>query len=159
MVRQRSGSVVNTTSSSLMGRPSIAVYGGTKAALLSVTYSWAIDMGGHGVRVNAFSPSARTRMTAGASNGVTGQPTAEANAPVVTYLLSDHSAGITGQAVQLERDRLIVMNPARLSDIAAVIPSACLSDVVEHFDPVLRSNLQPVGWWPDRGPALETPRT
>lgn len=150
MVRQQSGSVVNTTSSALMGRPGLAVYGATKAALLSVTSSWAIDGREHGVRVNAFSPSARTRMTAGAPSGVGGQPPAEANAPVVTYLLSDHSAGVTGQAVQLERDRLIIFSPARLSEHAATVSSPTLAGIVEHFDPVLRANLQPVGWWPQR---------
>lgn len=57
MVRRRSGCVINI-SSLVAGRgtPGMGSYAASKAALESLTRTWAAELGGSGVRVNAVSP-------------------------------------------------------------------------------------------------------
>ena len=61
MQEQRRGSVVNLTSRAMLGIPGAGTYSAAKGALASMTYSWALDMAQHGVRVNALAPAAMTR--------------------------------------------------------------------------------------------------
>ena len=56
--------VINTTSTSgLQGNPGQAHYGTAKAGIAAFTLILAQELGRYGVRVNAISPAARTRMT------------------------------------------------------------------------------------------------
>jgi NAD(P)-dependent dehydrogenase (short-subunit alcohol dehydrogenase family) len=57
MVAKGSGVIVNvTTIAAHRGIPGTAAYGSTKAALESLTRSWAVEFGGDGIRVNAVAP-------------------------------------------------------------------------------------------------------
>ena len=57
MVARGSGAIVNvTTIAANRGIPGTAAYGSTKAALESLTRTWAVEFGGSGVRVNAVAP-------------------------------------------------------------------------------------------------------
>jgi NAD(P)-dependent dehydrogenase (short-subunit alcohol dehydrogenase family) len=146
MAEQRSGSVVNMTSASQMGTPGVSAYAATKGALASLTYTWAIDMEPVGVRVNAFAPSAWTQMSvdAGKSPSIP-TPSAAANAPAVTYLLSDHAKGITGQVLQLRGDDIVVVQHPSLSEHYATSENWTVEAVAQQLDPILREHLQPVG--------------
>jgi len=149
MVDQGYGAIVNNTSSAQMGVPRLASYSATKGALASLTYSWAVDMQPHGVRVNAFAPSAWTRMTEAAGNPVSRKaPAVERNVPPVIYLLSDQADGITGQIMQMRGEDLVVVAHPAVTDAAATCDDWTTEAVVERFDPVLRANLQPLGWAP-----------
>ena len=56
--------IVNTSSTSgLLGNPGQANYGAAKAGIASFSVIAAQELGRYGVRVNAISPAARTRMT------------------------------------------------------------------------------------------------
>jgi NAD(P)-dependent dehydrogenase (short-subunit alcohol dehydrogenase family) len=145
MVEKHHGSIVNITSSAQLGLTQLGVYGATKGALASLTYSWAIDLREHGVRVNAYSPVAETAMTVGSPIPLTGIPTPEQNAPIVGYLLSDLSADVTGQVIQRRGDRLVVMTHPDLSEFAGSAATETIDDLHARFGPVLRSGLQPVG--------------
>jgi NAD(P)-dependent dehydrogenase (short-subunit alcohol dehydrogenase family) len=149
MIDQGHGAIVNNTSSSHYGVPGLASYSATKGALASLTYSWAVDMLPFGVRVNAFSPSAFTRMStqSGRSNALKAPPV-ERNVPAVIYLLSDAADGITGQVVQLRGEDLVVVAHPGLTEAVASAPEWTPSLVVTRFDPVLRANIQPLGWGP-----------
>lgn len=135
MLAAGDGAIVNVTSGAHQGAPDLAAYGASKGAVASLTYCGAIDLGARGVRVNGVSPVAATRMATAAlafagekagaaepdaSAGGTGGdasiqdllanvPTAEANAPVVCFLLSDESRGFNGQIVRVERDGLSLL--------------------------------------------------
>jgi len=108
----RGGSVVNVASGSQAGDIALGGYGATKAAVASLTYSWAMELRGSGIRMNAVSPLAETAMAAQNAHLMALQaqhrdvhyaalPPAEVNAPVIAFLLSDAAANINGQLVRI----------------------------------------------------------
>jgi NAD(P)-dependent dehydrogenase (short-subunit alcohol dehydrogenase family) len=144
MVKQRSGSIVNITSTTQFGLPRRAVYGATKGALASLTYSWAIDLALYGVRVNAYSPQAQTAMVtekpfAGAL------PTPADNAPLVGYLLSDLSLDLNGQVFARRGDKIVVMTHPALTEFSGSGEAQTVEALHEQLGPVFRSGLQPLG--------------
>jgi NAD(P)-dependent dehydrogenase (short-subunit alcohol dehydrogenase family) len=57
MAAKGAGSIVNTTTvADMRGLPGTSAYGATKAAIESLTRTWAVEFGGSGVRVNAVAP-------------------------------------------------------------------------------------------------------
>lgn len=113
----KGGSIVNVASGSQAGDIALGGYGATKGGVASLTYSWAMELRGTGVRVNALSPLAETAMAAqnkalmaeqAASREVhyAALPDADVNAPVVSYLLSDASEKINGQVVRIAGKQL-----------------------------------------------------
>ena len=120
MLKKGGGSIVNMSSaaSSIRGVPDRYVYSLTKAAVIGLTKSTAMDFIKHNIRVNAIcpgtieSPSFRDRVAAHAKRAgkspkaalqdfIDRQPmgrigTAEEVAMLATYLASDESAFISG---------------------------------------------------------------
>jgi 3-oxoacyl-[acyl-carrier protein] reductase len=65
MVRQGSGTIINTSSHAFLG-----IYGGTgyaagKGGVNSLSYAMAMDLREHGIDVNAVCPGAKTRLSTG----------------------------------------------------------------------------------------------
>jgi NAD(P)-dependent dehydrogenase (short-subunit alcohol dehydrogenase family) len=99
--------IINTTSSSgIYGNPGQSNYGAAKAGIAAFTIITARELGRYGITVNAVAPAALTRMTAGLSMGRRAaelkpeefDPTHPDNiAPLVVWLGSSESAGITGR--------------------------------------------------------------
>jgi len=113
MRAQRRGVIVNVTSGSMVGQRGAAAYSASKGAVASMTYSWAADLARSGVRVNAVCPIAWTRLMAADPHPNRGAHPPERVAPLVTYLLSDLSAGVTGQVLRLADGHLhVVRQPA-----------------------------------------------
>lgn len=118
MLRQGTpASIVNVASGSQAGDIALGAYGASKAAVASLTYSWAMELRDTNVRVNAMSPLAGTAMAStnmqylaqqSASREVvyTTLPPAEVSAPLAAFLLSDRSIGINGQLVRIAGDEL-----------------------------------------------------
>lgn len=136
MKAQGGGSIVNITSGAHAGIPSMAAYGASKGAAASYTYSAAMDAAPFGVRVNAVSPIGTTRMGLAQDGGMSDEleltPEAERDlqtrrprlvppervSPLVTFLLSDLSAGVTGQVIRLEDRQLgLVGHPVVLQPV------------------------------------------
>ena len=141
------GSIVNTTSSAQLGFPGLSVYSATKGALASLTYTWALDLASEGIRVNAFSPVADTAMSwlSDVPKGVL--PAPEDNAPVVSYLLSDLAAGVTGQVVQRRPpNTLAVVSHPSITEHTGQVAEWTAEGVQRGFASVLREHAQDVGW-------------
>ena len=117
MIARGGGSIVNIASvvSSIVAAPNRFVYGASKAAIIGMTKSVALDYVTKGIRVNAIcpgtvdSPSLHDRLRATGDYDaaraafIARQPmgrigTAEEIASLAIYLASDESAFTTGQA-------------------------------------------------------------
>ncbi|MFE5299158.1 SDR family oxidoreductase [Streptomyces sp. NPDC056632] len=100
--------VVNTTSGAgLLGSVGQGNYAAAKAGIVGLTLVAAAEMGRYGVQVNAIAPAARTRMTEQAFAGLAALP--EDVSPLVVWLGSAASAGVTGRVFETEGGRLTVM--------------------------------------------------
>jgi NAD(P)-dependent dehydrogenase (short-subunit alcohol dehydrogenase family) len=151
-MRGRGGSVVNVTSGAHAGSADMGAYGASKGGVASLTYCWAVDLAGSGIRVNAVSPNAQTRMAEAfekhlgeqAQRQNIGKP-AEQNAPAVVYLLSDLSAAVHGQVVRIDGTELsLIRHPAVLGD-GLRDPQWTVEAVAAAFDGDLAGCLQPLG--------------
>ncbi|KAB0675988.1 SDR family oxidoreductase [Aureimonas leprariae] len=121
MVSRGGGTIVNMASvaSSVIAAPRRFVYGATKAAVVGMTKSVALDFVGQGIRANAIcpgtvdSPSLHDRMRAvgdyetARAAFIARQPmgrlgTPEEVAELVVFLASPESAFMTGQAIVVD---------------------------------------------------------
>ncbi len=150
MAEQGYGSIINITSEGHLGSSMVSTYSATKGAVASLTYSWAIDLMAKNIRVNAFAPRAETRMSRTANTRRSPStklrhPDPKQNAPVVTYLLSDLSEGVTGQIVVSRGSEILLLTHPVVSRHRAIAESWTAQLVADKFGPILRQNLQPVG--------------
>ena len=117
MIEQGSGSIINvSTVEALRGIPGHAVYSAFNAAIVAFTRSLAVEVGRHGVRVNAIAPDvADTPQTTAESKlrgrdpgliqswiplGRFGEP--DDYAQVVLFLAGDQSRFVTGQTIPVD---------------------------------------------------------
>ena len=153
MVAQGSGSIVNVTSGAQCGLDSMSIYGATKAAVASLTYTWALELKPAGVRVNAISPRGASRQTehGGAyiarrtGNPVVVEPPPHKNAPAVAFLLSDLSGDVTGQVLRVDGDTLGLMTHPAVSLPMATSPEWDVASVARAFDADFRQRQLPAG--------------
>ncbi|GAA2641983.1 SDR family oxidoreductase [Streptomyces vastus] len=110
--------VVNTSSGAgLLGSVGQGNYSAAKAGIVGLTLVAAAEMGRYGVQVNAIAPAARTRMTertfadamAAPAPGGFDVMAPENVSPLVVWLGSGASAGITGRVFEAEGGRITVM--------------------------------------------------
>jgi NAD(P)-dependent dehydrogenase (short-subunit alcohol dehydrogenase family) len=103
MREKKRGCIIGFTSTAgLEGSPGQPNYSAAKEGIVGLVRSTALAMAKYGVRCNAISPTADTRMTQRLPSERRGAATAtppEAIAPVVAYLASDRAAHITGQVI------------------------------------------------------------
>jgi NAD(P)-dependent dehydrogenase (short-subunit alcohol dehydrogenase family) len=108
--------VINTSSTSgLFANPGQTNYGAAKSGIATFSIIAAKELGRYGVTVNAIAPGALTRMTENLSGSRAAPTTDEWNerapeniAPLVTWLASPESAGITGQVFLVAGGRIAV---------------------------------------------------
>lgn len=109
MVKKRAGAIVNVASvSAIRGNPGQANYAASKAGVLALTRSLALEMARRNIRVNAVAPGfVSTDMTSALSPDQVEKATAtiplgrmgspEDVAPMVTFLCGPRAAYVTGQ--------------------------------------------------------------
>ena len=106
--------IINTTSpSGIYGNVGQTNYGAAKAGIAAFTIIAADELGRYGVTVNAIAPAALTRLTADLGIGDAPDEVKEAMsaawiAPIVVWLASTESAGVTGRVFDVRGDLLAV---------------------------------------------------
>ena len=114
MVDQRAGAIVNVSSvEGLRGYPEDPVYAAFKAAVIGFTRSLAVQVGSHGVRVNAIAPDVTESLQVPYSQWLSADEQrqwpqwvpvgrmglAEDQARAILFLASDMSAFVTGHTI------------------------------------------------------------
>ncbi|MFH8534173.1 SDR family NAD(P)-dependent oxidoreductase [Streptomyces tendae] len=114
------GSIVNVSSTAGgLGMPGMAVYGATKAALESLTRTWAAEFAESNVRVNAVAPgpmrTSKVIAAMGPDMGGMGLTTALKRtsdpaevAQVIAFLASDRASYMTGAIVAADGGRTAI---------------------------------------------------
>ncbi|MGW0994373.1 SDR family oxidoreductase [Streptomyces sp. NPDC002520] len=110
--------VINTSSGAgLLGSVGQGNYSAAKAGIVGLTLVAAAETARYGVQVNAIAPAARTRMTeqtfadtmAAPEGGAFDAMAPENVSPLVVWLGSAASAGVTGRVFEAEAGRITVM--------------------------------------------------
>ena len=101
--------IINTTSGAgLQGSVGQSAYSTAKGGIATLTLVQAAELARLGVTANALAPNARTRMTSTggfdmeAKEGEFDVYAPENMAPLVAYLVSEQSKGVTGQVFELK---------------------------------------------------------
>ena len=106
----RGGAIVNTTSGAHFGSFGQTNYAAAKGAIASMTYTWALELARHGIRVNAIGPTGTTRMSDTFKGGDELPYIDPAlNGPLVVFLCSDRADRISGQVFGSGGERIAHM--------------------------------------------------
>src|SRR5438067_12622948 len=144
------GRIVNITSSAgLRGNFGQTNNGGAKAAIMGMTFVWALELGRYGITVNAMAPAGATRMTAGLyeKSGMAVPPDQDPalNAPLVAFLASEDASYVNGQVLGRTGFAFTIFQTPR--QVAAMWQEGGWTpqEVADHFHDVLGQHLQSVG--------------
>ena len=151
--KQESGAFVHMTSTSgLIGAMGQANYGAAKLGMVALSKCIAVDMGRFNVRSNCIAPVAWTRMTASIppKDPATAkrveqrkQVTAEHNAPLAVFLLSDAAKDVNAQVFSTRKNEIFLMSQSRplrgIHRADGWTPERC----AEHMYPALKSWFYP----------------
>ncbi|MFI6806007.1 SDR family oxidoreductase [Streptomyces luteogriseus] len=115
--RRPEARIINTSSGAgLLGSVGQGNYSAAKAAVVALTLVAAAELRRYGVQVNAIAPAARTRMTERTFADTMTAPDSGFDAmapenvsPLVVWLGSPSSAGVTGRVFEAEGGRITVM--------------------------------------------------
>lgn len=108
------GSLVAFTSGVFaLGSTAQANYAAAKGGIVSLVYSAALGLDRYGVRANVVAPVARTRMSANVPMELDENGDPEDVAPMVAYLVSDASRGVTGQVYTVVGSKIAVWSQPR----------------------------------------------
>ena len=144
------GRIINVTSQAgLRGNFGQTNYGAAKAAIMGMTFVWAIELGKYGITVNAMSPAGATRMTASLFERTGTEPPPESNpalnAPIVTFLASERAAHVNGQIVGRTDFAYTIYQTPKQIGFMWRDGGWDVDGVVDNFDSILGQHMQPVG--------------
>ena len=144
------GAIVNTVSAAHFGNFGQTNYAGSKGAIASMTYTWALELARYGIRVNAISPSGTTRMSA-TYRGPDGKevelpfidPTR--NGAVVAFLCSEDANWVSGQIFGTGGDRVVMLQQPKYGTGMFKPGGWSVDDLLSSFRTNLKQHLEPIG--------------
>jgi NAD(P)-dependent dehydrogenase (short-subunit alcohol dehydrogenase family) len=144
------GSVVNTVSAAHFGNFGQSNYAGSKGAIASMTYTWAVELARLGIRVNAISPTGTTRMSS-TYKGADGRdvelpfidPTR--NGAFVAWLCSDDANWVTGQIFGTGGERVVILEQPRYGTAMFNPEGWSVEALAKQMKGVFGTRLEPVG--------------
>ena len=142
------GRIINITSSAgLRGNFGQSNYGAAKAAIMGMTFVWAVELARYGITVNAMAPAGATRMTMGLGDDEAPAPDQDPalNAPLVAFLASEAAADVNGQVFGRTGFGYTIFQTPRQVATMWQEGGWTPTQVAEHFHEVLGQHLQPVG--------------
>ena len=117
--QQRSGRIINTSSTSGLGNRGQSNYAAAKEGIVGFTRTVAIEMGRYGVTCNAIRPNAGTRMTMSDDMKQAAERSGRGEivkymesmkpediAPLIVWLASDDSANVNGRTFFVQTGRI-----------------------------------------------------
>jgi NAD(P)-dependent dehydrogenase (short-subunit alcohol dehydrogenase family) len=118
MKERKAGAIINITSRAWLGNPGQTNYAASKAGIVGLTRSLALELGPHNVRVNAVAPGlidtplARALPAEVQQKLINAQPTRSMGQPedvaeVVAFLASDRCQFMTGQVLYVDGGKSI----------------------------------------------------
>jgi NAD(P)-dependent dehydrogenase (short-subunit alcohol dehydrogenase family) len=144
------GSIVNTVSAAHFGNFGQTNYAGSKGAIASMTYTWAVELARVGIRVNAISPTGTTRMSS-TYKGADGKdvelpfidPTR--NGAFVAWLCSDDANWVTGQIFGTGGERVVILEQPRYGTAMFNPEGWSVEALAKQMKGVFGTRLEPVG--------------
>jgi NAD(P)-dependent dehydrogenase (short-subunit alcohol dehydrogenase family) len=157
MIKQRWGRIINMSSNAVGGSLHGTAYSASKAGVLGLSLSWALELAEYGITCNAIRAHAYTRMTQESAERARQTALAggalpralsyyllppEAASPLVVFLASDHAEGITGQFIGIDGARLTLYSRIRPVSVA-IMPNGWTVELLrEHFKTTVGKQLE-----------------
>ncbi len=146
---QKSGSYIHLTSTSgLIGNVGQANYSAAKLGMVGLSRSLAMELARANVRSNCIAPFAVTRMMTSVSRpdkeewlAKRAEMTAARIAPLVLFLASDASSGITGQVFAARGNEIFLMSQPRPVRSMHRSEGWTAESLESHFLPAIKSSL------------------
>ncbi len=144
------GSLITTVSAAHFGNFGQANYAAAKGAIASLTYTLALELARHGIRVNGISPLATTRMSE-TYKGADGKEVElpfhdpELNGPMLIYLCSDLGNYISGQIFGTGGERVVLLNHPGYGTGMYMADGWTVDGIDRHFRTHLAPVLEPIG--------------
>jgi len=157
MIRQRWGRIINMSSNAVGGSRHGAAYAASKAGVLGLSLSWALELAEYGITCNAIRAHAYTRMTQDSADRARQTAQAggalprglsyyilppEAASPLVVYLASDSAEGITGQFIGIDGPRLTLYSRMRPVSVAIMPGGWTVELLLKHFTTTVGGQLE-----------------
>jgi NAD(P)-dependent dehydrogenase (short-subunit alcohol dehydrogenase family) len=120
MTERGRGSIVNiSTMAASVGMPGLSAYGATKAALESLTRTWAAELGANGIRVNTVAPGptgtdmflampAEAQSAVAASTILGRMADPQEIARVIVFVATDAGSYLTGATIAADAGRTAI---------------------------------------------------
>jgi NAD(P)-dependent dehydrogenase (short-subunit alcohol dehydrogenase family) len=144
------GRIINITSSAgLRGNFGQTNYGAAKAAIMGMTFVWAVELAKYGITVNAMAPAGATRMTAGlyeaSGEEIPADQDPALNAPIIAFLASEQASYVNGQVLGRTGFGFTIFQTPRQVALMWKDGGWDPQGVADHFHELLGQHLQPVG--------------
>jgi len=144
------GAIVNTVSAAHFGNFGQTNYAGSKGAIASMTYTWALELARYGIRVNAISPAGTTRMSA-TYKGPDGKDVPmpfidpNRNGAFVAFLCSDQANWVSGQIFGTGAERVVILKHPDYGTGMYKDGGWGVEDILAHFESHMKKELEPLG--------------